>query len=145
MNPYPNLKILRLQNNFKQEYVADAIGMSQPEYSKLESGQRKLDAFNIRNLCNLYDISSDDLIGSKPSKSASGNARSSNPHKGTISHSVPPPDYANNELLMKLMENHSFLLESYLKQQQLQQKMVRKLLNEEEPESDEQGKENADN
>jgi transcriptional regulator with XRE-family HTH domain len=126
MNPYPNLKILRLQNNFKQEYVSDAIGMSQPEYSKLESGHRKLDAFIIRNLCNLYDISSDVLLGSKAS--ASGNARSSNPHKSPTATTPPPPDYSNNELLMKLMENHSYLLESYLRQQQLQQKMVDKLL-----------------
>ena len=116
--------------------------MSQPEYSKLESGHRKLDAFIIRNLCNLYDISSDVLLGSKAS--ASGNARSSNPHKSPASSTPPPPDYSNNELLMKLMENHSYLLESYLKQQQLQQKMVDKLLSDETPKMNEADNDQAD-
>ncbi len=129
MNPYPNLKVLRLQNNFKQEYVADALGMSQPEYSKLESGQRKLDGYNIRNLCNLYDISSDILLSKKPSSSESGNARSSTPTEKTSTKNSPiSHELISNEVIMKLMENYSFLLDSYLRQQQTQQKILDKLI-----------------
>lgn len=66
MNPIPNLKMLRLQHNYKQEYIAQVIGMTQPAYSKLESGLRKLNVYDIRNLCALYMVSSDELLSSQP-------------------------------------------------------------------------------
>lgn len=130
MNPYPNLRVLRLQHNFKQEYVADTLGMSQPEYSKLESGSRKLDAPCIRDLCNLYDVSSDILLQSNSAAADStGNAYAygdKNNHQKSIKTIT---DQVPHDVLMKMMENYSFLLESYLKQQQVQEKIIDKLIN----------------
>lgn len=53
---YQNIRKIRLVNNFKQEYVADQLGISQPEYSKIENGKRVPNADNLRRLCELYDV-----------------------------------------------------------------------------------------
>jgi len=53
---YQNIRKIRLVSNFKQEYVADQLGISQPEYSKIENGKRVPNADNLRRLCNLYNV-----------------------------------------------------------------------------------------
>lgn len=128
MNPYPNLKQLRLQHNFKQCYVADTLGMSQPEYSKLEAGIRKLDVPVIRDLCSLYDINSEDLL-------TSSITLAENPGVAYIKEAKPTPkdvkeftDQVPHDVMMKMMENYSFLLESYLKQQKVQERIIGKLI-----------------
>lgn len=135
MNSYPNLKQLRLQHNYKQCYVADTLGMSQPEYSKLEAGIRKLDALVIKDLCSLYDISSEHLLLSSISLA-------DNPGVAYIRETIPSTkavkdftDQVPHDVMMKMMENYSFLLESYLKQQEMQEKIINKLIDKDIPPS----------
>ena len=37
---YPQIKNLRIMRDFNQEYVAAYLDISQPEYSRLETGTR---------------------------------------------------------------------------------------------------------
>jgi transcriptional regulator with XRE-family HTH domain len=118
MNKYPNIKALRIQNNYKQEYVADILGVSQPEYSKIETGGRRLDAFIITELCKLYDVKMDDLLNRQiPMTSTAGEPNM----KGNYGW----PD--NNELLTKLMHNYTALIENYVKQQQTTERIINRL------------------
>lgn len=120
MNKYPNIKALRIQNNYKQEYVADILGVSQPEYSKIETGSRRIDAFIITELCKLYDVKMDDLLNRHLPRISSGLAG----EPATMS-AYGYPD--NQELFSKLMNNYTALIENYVKQQQTTERIINKL------------------
>jgi len=120
MNKYPNIKALRIQNNYKQEYVADILGVSQPEYSKIETGGRRLDAYIITELCKLYDVKMDDLLKRNVPRviHASVGEPAGNEGYGFQD---------NQELLSKLMHNYTALIENYVKQQQTTERIITKL------------------
>lgn len=120
MNRYPNIKALRIQNNYKQEYVADVLGVSQPEYSKIETGSRRLDAFIISELCKLYDVKMDDLLKKEVAAGLSV----------AVSDSAMRGGYGiglNNDLITKLMDNYTVLMESYMRQQQNTERIINHL------------------
>lgn len=53
---YPKLKQLRMLYSFKQEYIADQLGISQSEYSRLENGQRHVKIEDFKKLASLYRV-----------------------------------------------------------------------------------------
>lgn len=63
MNKHNKLKELRLKKNFTQEYVAKFMGISQAQYNKHETGKSILNANQILKLCELYNVSPNDLLG----------------------------------------------------------------------------------
>ncbi|MBX7052885.1 MAG: helix-turn-helix domain-containing protein [Flavobacteriales bacterium] len=130
MELYPNLRLLRLQHNYKQEYVADALGMSQPEYSKMESGHRKMDAVIVRELSKLYDVPIEVILQQSASKSARpGNAYVRDvPHAAVDSRGKPDSSQIPRELLDKMMYNYTYLLENYIQQQGVQEELLRQLI-----------------
>jgi transcriptional regulator with XRE-family HTH domain len=64
---YPQIKQLRLQAQFKQEYVAYILNISQPQYSKLENGVRQPSTFELSRLTELYHCSTDHILTREPS------------------------------------------------------------------------------
>jgi len=52
-----------MNEGFTQEYMAEQMNLSQSSYSRLESGTRGLKEKEIRALCKILKISSDDLLG----------------------------------------------------------------------------------
>jgi transcriptional regulator with XRE-family HTH domain len=120
MNKYPNIKSLRLQNNYKQEYVADVLGISQPEYSKIEGGTRRIDAFMITELCKLYDVKMDELLRRDVLR----------PNHAMASESMVAAAYGQlpgADLLVRLMDNYTVLLDNYVKQQQTTERIINRL------------------
>jgi transcriptional regulator with XRE-family HTH domain len=120
MNKYPNIKSLRLQNNYKQEYVADILGISQPEYSKIEGGMRRIDAFMITELCKLYDVKMDELLRRDVIR----------PNHAMASDSMGAAAYGQmpgTDLLVRLMDNYTVLLDNYVKQQQTTERIINRL------------------
>ena len=122
MSKFPNIRALRIQNGYKQEFIADLLGISQPEYSKIEGGMRRIDAFTINELCKLYDVKVDVLMRSAPVQvitevSAVGD------HRRAVYAAAMPPD-----LLGKIMDNYSALMENYLKQQQTTERILEHLI-----------------
>ena len=61
------LKIERVKKNLTQQDVANYLGIKQQTYSKYEKGSPISNDVIIK-LCQLYDISADELLGLKPSK-----------------------------------------------------------------------------
>lgn len=56
------LKQLRMANNFTQDYVAAALGITRQTYSHYETGKRKPSTETIYKLSILYHISANDLL-----------------------------------------------------------------------------------
>lgn len=58
-----NLLKLREEKQLTQRDVAAYLGLSQAQYWKLENGKSILNANQIIKLCELYDVSPNDLLG----------------------------------------------------------------------------------
>lgn len=56
MSRHIKLKMLRDENGWSQDYIAESIGMSQAAYSKLESGQTKLTFERAAQIAKVYDV-----------------------------------------------------------------------------------------
>lgn len=57
------LKELRKEHGFTQKYVADVLGFSDKGYGYYELGQREPSIDTLNKLCDLFDVTSDYLIG----------------------------------------------------------------------------------
>ncbi len=57
------LKERRLQLNMTQRQVADALNVAQPVYQRFEKGVFECSYTQIIEICKLFDISSDYLLG----------------------------------------------------------------------------------
>jgi len=120
MNRFPNIKALRLRNNFKQEYVADVLGMSQPEYSKIETGARKIELAVLKELCKLYDVELEVVMRSQSTledialESMGMSTRFAQP--------------VSQEVMERLMDNYSSLLQNFINQQKMQERIMEKLM-----------------
>ncbi len=57
------IKELRLEKGLTQQQVADYLNIDRSNYSKYERGVLIMTPEMIRQLCRLYDISADFIIG----------------------------------------------------------------------------------
>ena len=57
------LRERRLQLNMTQKEVADALGVAQPVYQRFEKGIYECSYEQLAELCKLFDISADYLLG----------------------------------------------------------------------------------
>ena len=63
MNTYmQKIKEFRIKNKLSQEQVAQAIGVSRPTYSSIETGKQMLNTEEVQKLANLFGISVDELL-----------------------------------------------------------------------------------
>ncbi len=62
-NYYPRLKDLREDHDLSQQYVADFLGMKQPQYSRYERGVRDVPTDVLIRLAKLYKTSTDYILG----------------------------------------------------------------------------------
>ncbi len=56
------LKLLRLQKNYTQDYVAFCLDISQPAYHKIENGKTNINLKRLEELAALYDVSVVDIL-----------------------------------------------------------------------------------
>ena len=64
MNTFPQrIKELRITNNLTQKEVANVIGMSLMAYAHYELGDRQPSLETINKLCDLFEVTSDYLLG----------------------------------------------------------------------------------
>lgn len=57
------LKKLREEHGYTQEWVGQNLGLSQPGYSRIESGGAKLTEDIICKMAQLYGVSADYILG----------------------------------------------------------------------------------
>ncbi len=60
---YPRIRDLREDHDWNQTYVANYLHMSQPGYSKYETGENDIPTTVLISLANLYHVSIDYLLG----------------------------------------------------------------------------------
>lgn len=118
MTHYPNIRNLRLIRDYKQEYVAGYLGMSQPEYSRLETGTRSVRAQDVQKLAQLYSVRPDQILQTEPT--------------GEFS-TVPGRPYRRNdtvprEIVDRLIESNGELLKSVLEYQSKTERIIDKLM-----------------
>ena len=59
-----SLRKFRLVRNFKQAYLAQALGMSQQNYQKIETGKIKLDITKAERLAELLEVKLEEIYTS---------------------------------------------------------------------------------
>ena len=115
---YPQIKNLRSLRDFKQEYVANFLGISQPEYSRLESGARLVKGYELERLAELYGIRVDQLMNNEKAIEV---ASSSVIKPFRRSESVP------KEIVDRLIDNNGELLRNLLEHQVKTDRIIDKL------------------
>lgn len=115
---YPQIKNLRLIRDYKQEYVASYLGMSQPEYSRLETGTRNVRAMEIQQLAQLYGVRPDQIMQSEISLDT--NSSSGRPYRR--SEAVP------KEIVDRLIANNGELLKTVLDNQNKTERIIERLM-----------------
>ncbi len=64
MNIFANrLKSLRVEKNITQKQIAKQLGISETGYAGYEQGYREPDFNTLIKLCNLFNVTSDYLLG----------------------------------------------------------------------------------
>ena len=62
-NYYQRIKDLREDHDYSQSFVADYLGMKQPQYSRYERGLRYIPTDVLIRLSKLYNTSTDYILG----------------------------------------------------------------------------------
>ena len=57
------IKELRLSKKMTQQEVADKLGITRPAYTAYESGKREPDFSILQSLANIFDVTTDYLLG----------------------------------------------------------------------------------
>lgn len=57
------LRVLRLQKNYTQDYVAFCLDISQPAYHKIENGKTNINIKRLEELAALYNVSVVGILG----------------------------------------------------------------------------------
>ena len=57
------LKELRIENNYSQYEIANIIGIAQVTYSHYELGRRSVSIQNLVKIAQIYNVSTDYLLG----------------------------------------------------------------------------------
>lgn len=60
---YERLKELRFERNLTQKQIADMLGISIRAYSHYETGDREPPIALIKQICKLFEVSADYLLG----------------------------------------------------------------------------------
>lgn len=63
MEYYERIKNLRIDADLTQAQVADILKTGQSYYAKYENGHRALPIDRLRDLCILYNVSADYILG----------------------------------------------------------------------------------
>lgn len=103
------LRLLRIVNGYKQQDIAEVLGITQNTYSRLEKNPNSIIAGNARKLAAFYKISVEDLLSDKIPVVTSGETPKNNEQTLQISEVaslIEQRDFLRrqNEELLKLLE-----------------------------------------
>ena len=62
---YEKIKDLRISKGYSQQYVSEYLKIDRSNYSKYELGKLELSLTMLKQLCLLYSVSADYLLGLK--------------------------------------------------------------------------------
>ena len=64
MNVAQNIKRVRLQRNYAQKYIAQALGMSHSNYCKIENGFVSIRKERLEKIAVILEVTMEELVGS---------------------------------------------------------------------------------
>jgi transcriptional regulator with XRE-family HTH domain len=114
---YPQIKNLRIMRDFKQEYVAAYLDISQPEYSRLETGTRTARAKEMEKLAQLYGIRIDQLMQSEVAVEVAS----------SITRPFKRSDAIPRDIVDRLIDNNGELLRNLIDHQSKTERIIDKL------------------
>ena len=114
---YPKIREFRMLHDLKQEYVADQLGISQPEYSRLENGFRKARLQDFKKLSKIYDVHMNILMAHENESPYDNPKRKNTP-------TLKPHDDQINLLLEQHAQILQFLNQSNIDSFQIIQKLI---------------------
>lgn len=59
---FKELQKHRLIKGYSQEYMADRLGLSQRQYSRIDNGECKLDIQRLMTICMILDLRLEDVL-----------------------------------------------------------------------------------
>ena len=62
---FKRIKELREDNDYKQIFIAQLLGIKQNTYSQIENGTSTITVEHLIKLCNLYHVSADYILNLK--------------------------------------------------------------------------------
>lgn len=68
MDVVSNMRKIRLERKCSQEDIAEALDITQQQYSRYETGQNEIPVRHVITLCRFYGISADWLLGLKENR-----------------------------------------------------------------------------
>lgn len=95
----PNIRRVREQRRYSQEYVAAQLGVDQSVYSRWETGQTKLSVERIEQIAQVLAVPVGVLLGTSPLKIDQDRAGAHTPN-------VPEPIILSKELIEKLLQQN---------------------------------------
>ena len=60
---YPTIQYIRDCKEEKQKNIAEALNMTQQQYSLYETGKREMKMSQLKQLCEYYGVSADYILG----------------------------------------------------------------------------------
>lgn len=120
---YPKIREFRLLFDFKQEFVADQLGISQPEYSRLENGFRRARMEDFKCLADIYQVNVSTLMFREDDLAYTQN----NPKSKSKGPAIPNSSLSDEQLTL-LLEQHSQILDMLQKNQVESQHIIHQLL-----------------
>ncbi len=94
----------RKVNNLNQDDLARMLNIKRPTLSKIESGERKLNASEIKEIAEVFNISTDELLGIKKEPEVHIDKKTELTEKTQIRISVPTKNYAKfKEVLIYIL------------------------------------------
>ncbi len=97
------IKDLRERAGISQNRVAKYIGITQQQYSKIESGKRPLKHYELSKIADYYNVSTDYLLGKKSKYEIKNDGRSIEQvnNRGNYNNEISKDDIA--EILQDLL------------------------------------------
>ncbi len=65
---YPRIKELRIGNNLTQEELSKMLNLYTTQYRRYETGETEIPVHIIKELCSIYNVTSDYIIGTDDTK-----------------------------------------------------------------------------
>jgi transcriptional regulator with XRE-family HTH domain len=112
------IRLKRIERKLSQELIADKIGISQSNYSKLENGEKSFSVSELSVICEILEVSPLDVLDFSNKEQIFINSSNSGNHNSTINMSetelksiinqIVDEKFKNiNDLIIKLFNNKS--------------------------------------
>jgi len=121
------IRKIRESKNYKQEYLADKLGISITAYSKMENGETKLTTDKLEKLAEIYGTDVEGILKFDPSTNFNVH------HSPKSAIGINAVYHENEKLVDQLQKENTFLKEHITKAEERVTKLLERLFKYEKP------------